>query len=147
MMANVIYNLTMSSSDGSLNRDIVTVTVVLTLNVYLAVTIIIIYLLFPSNIKTFKVKEKKLIPEDTVFGTWYYLSIIIFEGSTRYQMRPENLKKIYLAQKYCIWTGTSVGISRFFTSISVFRVLGSRFRFFSFFSQKHRKTRFSLKKS
>ena len=59
MMANVIYNLTMSSSDGSLNRDIVTVTVILTLNVYLAVTIIIIYLLFPIDIKTFKVKEKK----------------------------------------------------------------------------------------
>jgi len=59
----------MSSSDGSLNRDIVTVTVILTFNVYLAVTIIIIYLLFPSDIKTFKVKEKKLIPEDTVFGT------------------------------------------------------------------------------
>ena len=67
MMANVIYNLTMSSSDGSLNRDIVTVTVILTLNVYPAVTIIIIYLLF--DIKTFKVKGKKLIPEDTVFGT------------------------------------------------------------------------------
>ncbi len=49
----------MSSSDGSLNRDIVTVTVILTLNVYLAVTIIIIYLLFPSDIKTFKVKGKK----------------------------------------------------------------------------------------
>ena len=59
MMANVIYNLTMSSSDGSLNRDIVTLTVILFLNVYLAVTIIIIYLLFPSDIKTVKVTEKK----------------------------------------------------------------------------------------
>ncbi len=59
MMANVIYNLTMSSSDGSLNRDIVTLTVILFLNVYLAVTIIIINLLFPSDIKTVKVTEKK----------------------------------------------------------------------------------------
>ena len=59
MMANVIYNLTMSSSDGSLNRDIVTLTVILFLNVYLAVTISIIYLLFPSDIKTVKVTEKK----------------------------------------------------------------------------------------
>jgi len=58
-MANVIYNLTMSSSDGSLNRDIVTLTVILFLNVYLAVTISIIYLLFPSDIKTVKVTEKK----------------------------------------------------------------------------------------
>ena len=51
----------MSSSDGFLNRDIVTVTVIFTLNVYLAVTIITtcIYLLFPSDIKTFKIKEKK----------------------------------------------------------------------------------------
>ena len=49
----------MSSSDGFLNRDIVTMTVIFTLNVYLAVTIIIIYLLFPSDIKAFKVKEKK----------------------------------------------------------------------------------------
>ncbi len=59
MMANVIYNLTMSSSDGSLNREIVTLTNILTLNVYLAVTIIIIYLLFPSDIKTVKLTEKK----------------------------------------------------------------------------------------
>ncbi len=38
VMVNVTYNLTMSSSDGSLKRDIVTVT----LNVSLAVTISII---------------------------------------------------------------------------------------------------------
>ena len=59
MMVNIVYNLTMSSSDGFLNREIVTVTVIFTLNVNLAVTIIIIYLLFPSDIKTVKVTEKK----------------------------------------------------------------------------------------
>ena len=46
VMFIVIYNLTMSLSDGSPYRDIVTVIVIFTLNAYLAVTIIIIYLLF-----------------------------------------------------------------------------------------------------
>jgi hypothetical protein len=39
--------------------------------------------------------SKKLKPEDTVFGTWYYLSLIFFEGSTMYQMRPENFSKTF----------------------------------------------------
>ena len=35
------------------------------------------------------------LPEDPVFGTWYYLSfkIIFFEGSTRYQMQLQNFSK------------------------------------------------------
>ena len=56
-MINVIYNLTMSLSDGSLYRDIVQVTVIVTLNVYLAVTVTIILLLWPNDIKPFKVKD------------------------------------------------------------------------------------------
>jgi hypothetical protein len=38
------------------------------------------------------------IPQDPIFGTWYYLSflIIFFEGSTRYQMQPENVLEDFL---------------------------------------------------